>query len=160
MDGRFVANELLAALGRMLTVDGLRLGEEDNSCVLLFDGNLALTIEYDESAERVVFSIYLEQLPGEVTEPLLRELLAANFYWIGASGGTLCLDCTTGAILLLYGSPIVGLDDTRFERIIENLLDTAEQWRDRIIAHRKGMAATADGPAQPAALPEVPPIYG
>ena len=161
MDGRFVANELLAAFGRMLTVDGLRLGEEDNSCVLLFDGNLALTIEYDESMERLVFSVYLEQLPGESAERLLRELLAANFYWIGAGGATLCLEDTTGAIILLYASRIPELDDARFERIVENLLATAERWRERIIAHRTGTAAGDDGTAQsPAKLPEVPLIYG
>ncbi len=48
MDNRALANELLAAFGRTLTVDGLRLGAEDNSCVLLFDGSFALNIEYDE----------------------------------------------------------------------------------------------------------------
>ena len=159
MDGRFMANELLAVFGRMLTVDGLRLGEEDNSCALLFDGDLALSIEYDEPTERLVFSIYLGQLPEEAAEPLLRELLAANFYWIGAGGATLCLEYTTGAIVLLYASRVVDLDDARFERTVENLLAAAEPWRERIVAHRTGRAYT-DGAAQPAAVPGAPPVYG
>jgi hypothetical protein len=160
MDGRFVANELLAAFGKMLTVEGLRLGEDDNSCVLLFDGDLALTIEYDEPTERVVFSVYLEQLPGEAADQLLRELLAGNFYWLGANGATLCVEGTTGSILLLYASRVAELDDARFERIVENMLDTAEGWRERIVAHRTGTAARQEAAAQPAPLPEGRPIYG
>jgi hypothetical protein len=160
MDGRFLANELLAAFGKVLTVEGLRLGEEDNSCVLLFDKDLALTIEYDEPTERLVFSVYLEQLPGEAADQLLRELLAANFYWIGANGATLCLEGTTGSILLLYASRVAELDDARFERIVENMLDTAERWRERIVAYRTGTATPEQAAAQPTALPEVRPIYG
>jgi hypothetical protein len=160
MDGRFVANELLAAFGKMLTVEGLRLGEDDNSCVLLFDGDLALTIEYDEPTERVVFSVYLEQLPGEAADQLLRELLAGNFYWLGANGATLCVEGTTGSILLLYASRVAELDDARFERIVENMLDTAEGWRERIVAHRTGAAAREEAAMQPAVLPEGRPIYG
>lgn len=159
MDGRFVANELLAAFGKVLTVDGLRLGEVDNSCVLLFDGDLALTIEYDEPTERVVFSIYLEQLPRETADQLLRELLAGNFYWIGTHGATLCIEGTTGSILLLFARRVAELDDARFERIVENMLDTAEQWRERIVAHRTGAAAREES-AAPAALPDGRPIYG
>lgn len=160
MDSRFVANELLAQFGKLLTVDDLRLGEEDNSCVLLFDGDLALTIEYDESQERLVFSVYLEMLPKETTEPLLRELLAANLYWISTGGATLCLESSTGAIVLLYASRVAELDHARFERIVENLLVMAERWRTRILEHRSGAAARDEGALLPATLQEVPPIYG
>jgi hypothetical protein len=161
MDSRFVANELLAEFGKLLTVDGLRLGEEDNSCVLLFDGDLALTIEYDDSQERLVFSVYLQMLPKEPPEGLLRELLAANLYWIGTGGATLCLEGSTGAIILLYASRVAELDGARFERVVENLLAIAERWRERIVEHGTGVVTREDdGATLPSALKEVPPIYG
>ncbi len=158
MDNRFLANQLLAAFGRTLTVDGLKLGDEDNSCVLLFDGDLALNIEYDVPAERLVFSIYLDRLTNQPSEPLLRELLAANLYWIGGGGATLCLESATGALLMLYASRVTELDDARFERVVENMLDMAERWRERIAAHRTGTVVQGGAAADPS--PTVAPVYG
>ncbi|MEJ0035234.1 MAG: type III secretion system chaperone [Gammaproteobacteria bacterium] len=160
MNNRDLANELLAALGRTLTVEGLRLGAEDNSCVLLFDANLTLNIEYDEPGERLVFSIYLDTLPTGPCEPLLRELLAANLYWIGAAGATLCLESPNGAILLVYASRLTELGEDRLERTVDNLLTTAEKWRERIAAHRNGTVASAGQPSNPSPKPDDSRVYG
>jgi hypothetical protein len=160
MDIRLLANQLLDAFGRMLTIDGLKLGEQDDGCVLLFEGDLALRIEYDEPTEQLLFSLYLETLPEERAEPLLRELLAANLYWIGTAGATLCLDSATAAILLVQAHRVSELDDARLERTVENLLKMAERWRERIRAHRTG-ALTSDPPAPEAPLAAAgPPVYG
>ncbi len=162
MDGRYLANQLLAAFGRMLTVEGLKLGDEDNSCVLLFDGELALNIEYDEPAERLVFSIYVDRLPDVNPGPLVRELLAANLYWLGGGGATLCLEGTTDTILLIHANRVAELDDARFERTVENMLDIAERWRKRVAAHRAGtkQGAGAAASAETAVPSAVQPVYG
>ncbi len=111
--------------------------------------------------ERLVFSIYLDTLPGSPAEPLLRELLHANLYWIGGGGATLCLESETNAILLLYASRVAELHDARFERIVENLLATAEKWRERIAAHRTGAVGRDAKPAErPPISPEASAIYG
>jgi hypothetical protein len=149
----------------MLTVEGLRLGDEDNSCVLLFDGELALNVEYDESEERLVFSIHIAHLPKENATPLLQELLAANLYWIGAGGATLALDTPSGSILMIHASRVKELDDAHFERIVENMLNMAERWRKRVVAHHTGMTqdpgpdAVSDSAAANAP-PFSPPVYG
>jgi hypothetical protein len=153
MDNRLLANELLAAFGRTLTVEGLKLGEADHSCVLLFDGDLALNIEYDDPAGRLVFSIYLDTLTQDAPKALLRELLAANCYWIDTGGATLCLEEPTGAILLMYASQVTELDEPRLERIVENLLGLAERWRERIAAHADGAQPQPGGAAE-APLPQ------
>lgn len=160
MDIRSLANQLLDSFGRMLTVEGLRLGEEDDGCILLFDGDLALRIEYDGDTERLLFSIYLDSLPQERAEPVLRELLAANLYWIATGGATLCLDQATAAILLMQAHRVAELDEARLERTIEDLLAMAERWRERIKAQGAG-TVTADRPAADAtALAADPPVYG
>ena len=48
MDKRAMADQAVAEFGNTLTVEGLRLGSEDNSCVLVFDGDLLLNIEFDD----------------------------------------------------------------------------------------------------------------
>lgn len=161
MDKRSFANQLVNAFGTLLTIDGLQLGDHDNSCVLLFDNNLELSIEYDDPAERLVFSIAVDTLRNEESATVLRQLLAGNYYWMGASGATICLDGTSGDILLIYGNPLMALDDRRFERIVENLLDAAEQWRTRIAEIRASAPAASEGVAHQIMGPGATlPIYG
>ena len=143
MDKRAMADQAVAEFGNTLTVEGLRLGKEDNSCVLVFDGDLLLNIEFDEESERLVFSIYLEELPRENVEPLLRELMCANLYWHRTRGATLCLEESTGGLMLIYASSVLELDGGAFENIVENLLDQAEAWRKRVAGYRDRAPAFA-----------------
>jgi hypothetical protein len=159
MDHRFLANQLLATFGKTLTLDGLAFGEDD-TCVLLFDDDLAVTIEFDEPEARLVFSIFLDELPEEGSEPLLRELLAANLYWLGTGGATVGLQSSTRALMLVQASPVTALDDSSFERLLEALLKVAEKLRERIAAHRSDRASLADEPSASAVAPDVRPIYG
>lgn len=135
MDKRAMADQAVAQFGNLLTVEGLRLGAEDNSCVLVFDGDLLLNIEFDEASERLVFSIYLDELPRDNAAPLLRELLGANLYWHRTRGATLCLEENTDGLLLVHASSVLELDNGAFETLVENLLDQAEYWRRRVTEH-------------------------
>ena len=132
MDKRALADQAVAEFGNLLTVEGLCLGAEDNSCVLVFDGDLLLNIEFDEASERLVFSLFLDELPRDRAERLLREMMGANLYWHRTAGATLCLEENTGGVMLVYASSVLELDNGAFENIVENLLDQAESWRKRI----------------------------
>lgn len=158
MDHRPSINELLNELGKTLSLEQLQLGQEDG-CVLLFEDNLALTIEYDENAERLVFSIHVAKLPEENTADVLQELLAANCYWLATGGATLGLQSSTRAILLMYASRVADLDVSSLERIVENLLSMTEHWRERIELLRSGAAPRTDI-APEAANSSALPLYG
>ena len=77
MDKKALAQQLLDGFGKTLTVGALALDEYTSSCVLIFDEQLVINIEYDEQTQRLVLSSYLHELPATGAEPLLRELLAA-----------------------------------------------------------------------------------
>jgi hypothetical protein len=158
MDHRLLANQLLAAFGKTLTLDGLALGEDD-TCVLLFDDDLAVTIELDEPEARLVFSVFLDKLSEEGAEPLLRELLAANLYWLGTGGATIGLQKSTGALMLVQARAVIAFDDAAFEHLIDDSLRTAERLRARISAHKTGLAAANDAVAVTKDS-DIPPIYG
>lgn len=157
MDKRTMANQLVADFGGTLSLENLELNEETNSCVLAFDDSLLLNIEYDEAVDSLVFSIYLDELPKEGAEPLLRELMGANLYWHRTRGATLCLEEGTNGIILLYSQSVITLDNQSFETIVENLLNLAEKWRNRIVSFRSGISAL---PQQQAADSTFAPIYG
>ncbi len=153
MDKRAMANQLIADFGKMLTLESLSLDSDTNSCILIFDDELVLNIEYDDPEERLVFSIYLDEIPEEGAEPLLRELMGANLYWHQTRGATLCLEEGTGGIILAYPRSVSELDATSIETIAENLLNLAEKWRDKI----KSFTSAAQTPSVETVHP---PLYG
>lgn len=156
MDKRTLAQDLLNQLGNTLTVGPLTLDERTRSCVLLFDGDLVINIEYDDSTERLVLASYLAELPATGAEPLLRELLAANLYWHRTRGATLGLEEGTGGILLTYAHAVSDLDGPKLEAVLHNFVHQAERWTTRIQDASRAPAATvgAVDPA-PAGLPRV-----
>jgi hypothetical protein len=123
---------LIDALAQTLTVPNLKLDEESNSCLLLFENDIVLNIEYDDLAARLILSIYLGELPSQGAEPLLRELMGANLYWYRTSGATLCLEEDTNAVMLVYGHSVEALQSDIFENIIENLVNKARDWQKHI----------------------------
>lgn len=156
MDKRDLASRLLTSLGNTLTVGPLALDPTTQSCVLVFDDDLILNIEYDPGTERLILSCYLDELPAQDAEPLLRELLAANLYWHRTRGATLCLEEGTGGVILTYPCSVTELDSHAFETVVENFANQAERWTRRI-----GQAKQAAPAFAAAALPEstIPPTY-
>ena len=137
MDKKALAQQLLDGFGKTLTVGALTLDERTSSCVLIFDEQLVINIEYDEQTQRLVLSSYLHELPATGAEPLLRELLAANLYWHRTNGATLCLEEGTGGVM-------------------QNFATQAERWTRRL-----AQAAQALQPqAEPLARPGTPVLFG
>ncbi len=136
MDKRDIANQFIKDLGAILTVPDMELNEQ-NSCVLLFDNDIVLNVEYDSVNERMLLYVYLDDLPEENAEPLLREALAGNFFWYRTRGATLSLEEGTGGLVLIYSHALSELDSGTFETIVENFVQTAEDWKKRIINIKK-----------------------
>jgi len=151
MDKRDLASQLLAHFGNTLTVGPLALSPDTNSCVLVFDEDIVLNIEFDPGSERLVLSCYLGELPRQNAEPLLRELMGANLYWHRTRGATLCLEEGTGGVILTYHCSVTELDGPAFERVVENFVNQAESWSRRVAAGGQGDgSAPAAGSSSPA----------
>ncbi len=152
MDKRALADQLLAELGDTLTLRELKLDEATNSCILLFEDNLVLNIEFDDASGRLLFSSYLGELPEENAEPLLRELMTANLYWHRTAGATLGLEEDTGGVILSQTHEVGELDRPGFEKVVETFVNQAEKWSGRIASR----VATSDRSAAPEAQPSDP----
>ena len=143
MDNRTIANKLVVDLGNTLTVPEMALNEQ-NYAALLFDNSILLNIEYDDMQERMLLYIYLGELPPQGAEPLLRQLLAANFFWYRTQGATLSLEEETNGILLSYAHQLQDLDSVTFEDICNNFVLKAEEWKKILSTSIKNIK-TADG---------------
>jgi hypothetical protein len=149
MDKHLRAQELVAELGVFLTIPGMKLDEATYSCVLLFQGDLVLNVEYDDPSGRLICSSYLGDLPDTGAEPLLRELMGANLFWNHTLGATLCLEESTNAVMLVYGHSVVDLDLEAFQAVVRNFVDQAAYWQARLA---QGKPALRQPPAEPSAL--------
>ena len=134
----------------------LALDEYTSSCVLIFDEQLVINIEYDEQTQRLVLSSYLHELPATGAEPLLRELLAANLYWHRTNGATLCLEEGTGGVILVYAHSVSDLDASGFETVMQNFATQAERWTRRLAQ----AAQVPQAQAEPLARPGTPVLFG
>lgn len=164
MDKRNLAQKLITNFGAMLTLPELTLDEKSNSCVLLFDGDIVLNIEFDDASGQIILSVYLDELPPGHAESLLRELMVANLYWHRTDGATLGLEEATNGIILAQARTVNELDDGSFEKLVETFVNQAERWKKRIAAAKAGAPAEAPmamgtGYAAPSSM-DGPHIFG
>ncbi|TFZ03249.1 type III secretion system chaperone [Ramlibacter rhizophilus] len=159
MDKRQLAEKLISKFGTLLTLPELRLDDHSNSCVLLFDGDIVLNIEFDEPTGQLILSTYLDELPVDSPEAILRELMVANLYWHRTDGATLGLEDATNGVILAQARMVTELDDASFEKMVETFVNQAERWKKRL-----GEAKTSVNAAAPMAqlphLAEGPRIFG
>lgn len=162
MDKRNLAQKLITNFGAMLTLPELTLDEKSNSCVLLFDGDIVLNIEFDDASAQIILSVYLDELPPAHAEPLLRELMVANLYWHRTDGATLGLEEATNGVILAQARTVTELDDGSFEKMVEAFVNQAERWKKRIAAAKAGAPAETAMPigATYASPMEGPHIFG
>lgn len=136
MDKRQLADKLIANFGKVLTLPDLKLDDKSNSCVLLFDGDIVLNIEFDDATAQLILSVYLDQLPEAKAEALLRELMVANLYWHRTDGATLGLEEGTQGLILAQARSVTDLDDASFEKLVETFVNQSERWKKRIASVR------------------------
>ncbi len=162
MDKRNLAQKLITNFGAMLSLPELTLGDKSSSCVLLFDGDIVLNIEFDEATGQVILSVYLDELPPGASESLLRELMVANLYWHRTDGATLGLEDATNGVILAQSRTVNELDDASFEKMVETFVNQAERWKKRIAAAKAGAPAeaTLSASAAYASPMEGPHIFG
>jgi len=162
MDKRNLAQKLITNFGAMLTLPELTLDEKSNSCVLLFDGDIVLNIEFDEASGQVILSVYLDELPPLQAESMLRELMVANLYWHRTDGATLGLEEATNGVILAQSRTVTELDDGSFEKMVETFVNQAERWKKRIAAAKAGAPAESSMPVGAAYVSpmEGPHIFG
>lgn len=140
---RELAQRLVTNLGNVLALPELKLDEGTSSCVLLFDEDIVLHIEFDEAGSQMILSAHLGGLPPDSAEPLLRDLMVANLYWHRTDGATLGMDNATNAIVLAQAHSVTELDDAAFEKWVETFVNQAERWKK----HIAGSEPAASDPA-------------
>ena len=144
-----LARGLVATLAQTLCLPDLALDAAHHHCVLVFDLDLVVNLEFKRADSRLILSCQLDELPANA-EPLTRELLAANLYWQRTRGSTLAVDEATNQVFLTYPVSVIETNAAGFEVIVEDFVNQAEYWRERIREAGQQSTVTNNSPVSPA----------
>lgn len=145
---------LLQRIGRTVGIPDLSL-DDDGYCQLRIDGALDIAIEFIEDGELAVFTARCGAIGGHNRTAVLQQIADANFYWVGAGGGTLSTNSREGMVYLQFREPTAQMDQARLQDLLQALANNAERWGARLAAldaDPAGTNATATGTAAPGDL--------
>ncbi len=123
-------SEILKEFGKKVGLSELSL-DENGYCCLSFD-DVVLNIELDENSELLFVYSNLGDLPENSRESFYEMLLCANCLYRETQGGVLGVDKDASIVVYSYQIPVRALDELKFERIIENFVNMAEFWTEKI----------------------------
>ena len=123
-------NSLLSDFGNTIGIPDLQ-ADSSGICMLAFD-DIEVVIQHIQDGDILLLYGYLGPIPPEHHESLFEYLLCANSFFRDTGGSTIGIDKTTNAIGLHIAYPIVALDNQSFENLLENFVNMAEAWIDKI----------------------------
>ena len=106
------------AIGDIFAKDGL--------AELVIDGT-EITLREDAGGGNVVASAVIGEMPPDSRGIFASLALQANFVAVGATA--LCLDADTGDLSMTASLPLAVADVDSLSAMIEELVNTAEEWR-------------------------------
>jgi hypothetical protein len=142
-------NGLMRALGADVGIPDLAL-DEAHCCTLAFD-SVVVNFELDESSEQLFLYASLGPMPAAGSR-VYEQLLEGNLLWKDTGGATLSLDREGGRVMLHQGLPAARLSEVDFKAAVEQFVNVAEAWTQRV---SKGAAPPPDeaGAPRPSAMP-------
>jgi hypothetical protein len=142
---------LLQRIGQTVGIPDLAL-DGDGYCQLRIDGTLDIAIEFIEDGELAVFTARCGAIGERNRAAVLQQIADANFYWVGAGGGTLSTNSREGMVYLQFREPTAQMDLARLQDLLQALANNAERWGVRLAALDAAPMGT-DGDAPGAAAP-------
>lgn len=147
----------------VLTQFGARIGMPDlhlnplGQCSLQFDA-MPLHIVLVRDIEKVLCYCPLGQLHADNAMPIALDLLAANSFYAGTTGATIGWDRTTQQCHLSRYLDSETITINAFEHVVQHMVQTAEQWAQRISQAAHTVGGATDHTPLPAAqtIPPAP----
>lgn len=124
-----VVRSFIAELGREIGIPDLELDEYGYCCFML--GEHVVNIETDDNGIIFLYS-NIGDLPEKGREAFYEMLLNANYFCQQTAGGTLGVDSQADIVLYMMQAHESSLDGTAFLQMLENFINTAVTWSERI----------------------------
>ncbi|MBC6444379.1 MAG: type III secretion system chaperone [Alphaproteobacteria bacterium GM202ARS2] len=123
---------LLAELGKSIGLDELYFDDNDG-CLLQFDDTITLLLLYESRQDFLYLFSFVQELPAENKEKVLRRLMEANYRWTETEGATLSLNPGEDNVVMTLQLSAVGLDLSVLEDTIGRFVDSVERWSKYLV---------------------------
>ena len=148
---------LIAELGSTLGMADMAAGE-DGYVGLMVDGH-ELHVQHEAEDDLVILFARLPEVDPDRRDAIYAMLLAANVFWQGTRGATFSADFDTGRVFLADRRACAGLDAESLSVWIEQFVNVAAHWRQRIEDANDGGPLRSPGAGQPDAAPAAMPGF-
>ncbi|MFI0347359.1 MAG: type III secretion system chaperone [Chthoniobacterales bacterium] len=127
------AETILESLGKILGFDQLEFDTDDDTCLLVLDGEIEIAVTLNEENSELILHHQIGTLPERNRYDIVERLLEANLFWSGTRGATLSMERTTGVVIIakavgLYDTDGVLLTGEELGSAIVNLAEVATHW--------------------------------
>ena len=126
-----IINGFLKDLGIEINSQDLQL-DQQGICAFEYGNKIEFVIELPKQSSFVYFYSLIIPIPQDNREAFFHYLLTQNFFSIESQGTAFAVDNETHNITLCYSHSVEQLDLILFKNIINNLLDTADHWHDKL----------------------------
>ncbi|MBF0099433.1 MAG: type III secretion system chaperone [Desulfobacterales bacterium] len=135
---------------KMITDFGKNIGlpeltfDENGYLCLMFD-DVVVNIEAMFETEQLFFYTNIGEIPHENKEAFYEMLLTANYFFKETAGGTIGIDKNANIISLAYQLPFTSLTTNKLEKTVENFINVAENWINKIktFQHQETMPSSS-----------------
>jgi hypothetical protein len=134
------AQDIIQTLRSALSLNALSFNEE-GVCTVFIPGELEIQFECDTESGQLIALGLLGNLGDDVDGQRARTLLAANFLFSGTRGESLSLEPDTRKVFLCAAWAAAGNSPASLVEWLENFVDTARYWRNRLEAREIASSA-------------------
>jgi hypothetical protein len=121
--------------------------DDDGYCCLRIGDKVTVSLQYEPEGKDIALFARLCQIPPVTRAEAYEMMLAANLFWAQTRGGTLAVEPTDGVVFLLMKEKAQALENATFNSLLENFVEAAEDWQQRLEPFSDELEAVDDGPA-------------
>ena len=127
------AEEILESLGKILGFEDLDFYDDDDTCLLMLDGNREVAITLSEESNELILHHQIGILPETNRFDIVEQLLEANLFWAGTRGATLSMERVSGDVIIAKAIGLINADGTALTgeelgTAVVNLAEVATYW--------------------------------
>ena len=117
-------DKLMSEFGAALGIPDMQPDEFGCCCINV--GDTAFHVLVSPEGDTVTVFTEIGELPDDVEPEVLRQMLAANYFWSGTRGATLGVQPETGAVVLAQRLPLESVTVAELERLMKQFVEVAE----------------------------------
>jgi hypothetical protein len=122
---------LLRDLGASIGLPDLA-PDDDGYCCLRIGEHVTVSLQYEPEGQDIALFAKLCQIPQPFRREAYEMMLAGNLFWAQTRGGTLAVEPSDGVVFLLMKEKAQALEFSRFNSMLENFVEAAEDWQRRL----------------------------